>query len=235
MNIFEEQHLSNSFYIKVDDRSNKRCWVINYKRKSIRCNVLSIEKLSLKSELLIIWPKTSSSCTSTLYNWIIHSFVLILIHNYFRFLQQSCKNLSHISLGNASYFNGSHLAALCSSCLQLEGNIVRDICKHIYSFVNCSTELRLRNVFVSEIAFCHHQTLSKLNKLVTLDLYSTNISTDLLIPLLEVNPNLRYLNLGKSIITNTVYSFWNTKKIYINLNGYCKNWKKKIYWNQRLF
>lgn len=93
-----------------------------------------------------------------------------------QFLQQSCKNLSHISLGNASYFNGSHLAALCSSCLQLE-------------------ELRLRNVFVSEIAFCHHQTLSKLNKLVTLDLYSTNISTDLLIPLLEVNPNLRYLNL----------------------------------------
>ncbi|KAL3272525.1 hypothetical protein HHI36_014001 [Cryptolaemus montrouzieri] len=94
---------------------------------------------------------------------------------FYEFFTSTCQNLTHISLGNATYLNGSHLAAF-SRCPDL-------------------VELRLRNVTISDLEFCHADTLTKLTKLVTLDFYSTNITTNMLLPLLKVNPNLKYLNL----------------------------------------
>ncbi|KAK9885275.1 hypothetical protein WA026_010772 [Henosepilachna vigintioctopunctata] len=95
---------------------------------------------------------------------------------FYQFFTSVCKSLTHLSLGNANYFNGSHLAAL-SKCPNL-------------------VELRLRNVSIIDLEYCHIETLvTKLKKLVTLDLYSTNITSDLLLPLLKSNPNLKYLNL----------------------------------------
>ncbi|XP_044759992.1 F-box/LRR-repeat protein 4 [Coccinella septempunctata] len=94
----------------------------------------------------------------------------------YQFLHWSCYNLTHISLENATYFNGSHLTAICSSCSELE-------------------ELRLKNVYISDLIYVHAETVCKLTKLVTLDLGCTNISSHLLIPLLMTNPNLTYLNL----------------------------------------
>jgi hypothetical protein len=58
------------------------------------------------------------------------------------------------------------------------------------------TELRLRNVKVDSHAF---HCLSKLTKLITLDLSTTKISDEPLNAILKANPLLKHINLGEHV------------------------------------
>jgi F-box/leucine-rich repeat protein 4 len=88
------------------------------------------------------------------------------------FIEECCKQLTHLSLCHCEIVNN---AILCKI----------PCCKEL-------TELRLRNVKVDSHAF---HCLSKLTKLITLDLSTTKISDEPLNAILKANPLLKHINL----------------------------------------
>ncbi|RZC40330.1 F-box/LRR-repeat protein 4, partial [Asbolus verrucosus] len=89
---------------------------------------------------------------------------------FLQFLDKCCQQLTHLSLCHCHFVNNEIIAKL-PTC--------RDL-----------TELRLRNAKADFFGFQH---LSKLNRLVTLDLCSTSITDEPLMAVLKANPNLRHL------------------------------------------
>lgn len=89
------------------------------------------------------------------------------------FLQQCCPQLTHLALNHCKFVNHEVLTQI-------------RLCKEL-------TELHLRQAYPFSLQF---DCLSTLDKLVTLDVSSTDIDDACLMTILKSNRDLRHLNIG---------------------------------------
>ncbi|KAI4457269.1 f-box/tpr repeat protein pof3 [Holotrichia oblita] len=92
-----------------------------------------------------------------------------------RFLQNSCKHLTHLSLCHSKFITNTSLKNITQYC--------RDL-----------TEIRLHDCNLGENK-SQFKDLAGLNKLITLDLYASSIHDDELIYILQNTPYLQHINL----------------------------------------
>lgn len=109
--------------------------------------------------------------------------------------------MTHIRLNSAKFLNASCIETLGIVCDNLRGmeyeyiNFISIFFKILIVFF-IFLELSLRNCSTSP-PLLNFSCLANLKNLERLDLFQTVIESDLLLTMLESNPKLKHLNLGK--------------------------------------
>lgn len=160
----------------LDLKSLSRCARVNKRWNQITLDPILYQNISLKKywhvvnlETLRYFSKRCKNLKKLDLSWCEAN--SDTFNDYLIEILKNCsKTLTHISLCNSKFANDSIVATL--------GNL-----KEL-------NEIRLKNCLAANF-----QPLSFLNKLVVLDLYSTDIINNQLIPILKNNPNLKHINL----------------------------------------
>lgn len=117
-----------------------------------------------------------------------------------RFIQQRGDSLTHLRLNSSKFLNSSCIETLGIVCDNLKGLFILQLYQLLFYlthlFFYFLTELSLRNCSLSP-PILNFSCLANLKNLDRLDLFQTVIEQDLLLTMLESNPKLRHLNLGK--------------------------------------